>query len=141
MAYFAKLDENNIVLNVHAVENSVITVDGVESEQKGIEFLQQIHGHPHWKQTSFNMVAGVHQQGKAPFRKNFASVDDSYDPQRDAFIRPKPYPSWILDEETCNWVAPVPYPVSESPDGGRIYHWVEETNTWEPSGTTVAKYE
>lgn len=141
MAYFAKLDDNNIVINVHAVENAVIEVDGVESEQKGIEFLQSIHGHSNWKQTSFNMVAGVHQQGKAPFRKNFASVNDLYDPQRDAFMAPKPYPSWVLDEETCYWVAPTPYPAIESPDGGRTYHWVEETMSWEPSGTTVAKYE
>lgn len=136
MAYFAKLDENNIVINVHAVENSVITVDGIESEQKGIEFLQQIHGHQHWKQTSFNMVAGVHREGKAPFRKNFASVGYSYDPQRDAFILPKPFPSWVLNENTCYWNAPVPYP-----NDGQQYHWVEETLTWEPSGTTVAKYE
>ena len=136
MAYFAKLDENNIVLNVHAVENSVITVDGVESEQKGIEFLQQIHGHPYWKQTSFNMVAGVHQQGKTPFRKNFASVDFTYDLERDAFIPPKPYASWSLNEETCYWNPPTP-----CPNDGQQYHWVEETLTWEPSGTMVAKYE
>ena len=136
MAYFAKLDENNIVLNVHAVENSVIEIDGIESEQKGIEFLQQIHGHPYWKQTSFNMVAGVHQQGKTPFRKNFASVDFTYDLERDAFIPPKPYASWILDEETCYWKSPTP-----SPNDGQQYHWVEETLTWEPSDTMVAKYE
>jgi hypothetical protein len=136
MAYFAKLDENNIVLSVHAVEDLVITVDEVESEEKGIEFLQSIYGHPYWKQTSFNMVAGVHREGKIPFRKNFASVDFTYDPQRDAFIPPKPFPSWLLNENTCYWNAPVPYP-----NDGQQYHWVEETLTWKPSGTTVAKYE
>lgn len=136
MAYFAKLDENNIVINVHAVENSIITVDGVESEQRGIEFLQQIHGHPYWKQTSFNMVAGVHREGKTPFRKNFASVGYTYDQQLDAFILPKLYSSWLLNEETCYWEPPVPYP-----NDGQQYHWVEETLTWQPSGTTVAKYE
>jgi hypothetical protein len=136
MAYFAKLDENNIVLNVHAVENSVIEIDGIESEQKGIEFLQSIHGHSNWKQTSFNMVAGVHQQGKTPFRKNFASVGFTYDLERDAFIPPKPYASWLLDEETCYWNSPTP-----CPNDGQQYHWVEETLTWEPSGTGVEKYE
>lgn len=136
MAHFAKLDENNIVISVEVLNNDVITVNGIESEEKGIEFLQQIHGHPYWKQTSFNMVAGVHREGKQRFRKNFASVDYSYDPQRDAFIPPKVYPSWVLDEETCYWNPPVPYP-----NDGKQYHWVEETLAWEPSGTTMAKYE
>jgi hypothetical protein len=136
MAYFAKLDENNTVINVHAVENSVIIVDGVESEEKGIEFLQSIHRHPYWRQTSFNMVAGTHREGKVPFRKNFASVNFTYDPVRDAFIPPKLFPSWVLDEETCYWKSPIPYP-----DDGQQYHWVEETQKWEPSGTTVVKYE
>jgi hypothetical protein len=135
MAYFAKLDENNIVLNVHSVENNVILVDEVESEQKGIEFLQLIHGHPHWKQTSFNTLAGKHSEGKTPFRKNFAAIDYLYDPVKDAFYAPKPYSSWTLDEETCLWISPVPCPAD-----GQEYHWMEDKQVWEP-GTTVAKYE
>jgi hypothetical protein len=135
MAYFAKLDENNIVLNVHSVENNVILVDGVESEQKGIEFLQSIHGHPYWKQTSFNTHAGKHFENKTPLRKNFASIDYTFDPVRDAFYDPKPYPSWSLNEETCQWKPPIPYPTD-----GQQYHWMEDKQVWEP-GTTVAKYE
>jgi len=135
MAYFAKLDENNIVLNVHSVENNELLINGVESEQKGIEFLQSIHGHAYWKQTSYNTLAGKHSEGKQPLRKNFAAIDYIYDPVRDAFYAPKPYPSWTLDEETCLWHPPVPYPAD-----GQEYHWIEDKQTWEP-GTTVAKYE
>lgn len=135
MAYFAKLDENNVVLNVHSVDNNELLVDGVESEQKGIEFLQSLHGHLYWKQTSYNTLAGKHSEGKAPVRKNFASVDYIYDPARDAFYAPQPYPSWNLDEETCLWLPPVPYPAD-----GQEYHWMEDKQVWEP-GTTVARYE
>lgn len=135
MAYFAKLDENNTVLAVHSVENVELLVDGVENEQKGIAFLQSIHGHAYWKQTSFHMTAGVHQMGKPAFRKNFASIGYSYDPVRDAFVPPKPFPSWVLDEATCFWEPPVAYP-----NDGNFYHWVEDTQIWEP-GTAVARYE
>jgi hypothetical protein len=135
MAYFAKLNENNVVLNVHSVENNELLVDGVENEQKGIEFLQSLHGHLYWKQTSFNMLAGKHSEGKAPVRKNFAAVDYTYDPARDAFYAPQPYPSWSLDEESCLWLPPVPYPAD-----GQEYHWMEDNQVWEP-GTTVARYE
>ena len=135
MAYFAKLDENNIVLAVHSVENAELLVDGIENEQKGIAFLQSIHGHPTWKQTSFHMTAGVHQMGKPAFRKNFAAIGYSYDPVRDAFVPPKPFPSWVLDEATCFWDAPVAYP-----NDGSFYHWVEDAQIWQP-GTTVARYE
>ena len=135
MAYFAKLDENNIVINVHSVDNYEMLVYGVEVEQKGIGFLQSIHGHPYWKQTSFNMLAGKHSEGKTPFRKNFAAIDYIYDPVRDAFYAPQPYSSWTLDEETCLWHPPVPYPAD-----GKEYYWIEDKQVWEP-GTTVAKYE
>lgn len=135
MAYFAKLDENNIVLNVHSVENNELLIDGVEVEQKGIEFLQSIHGHPYWKQTSYNTLAGKHSMGKTPFRKNFAGIGYSYDPTRDAFLPPKLFASWLLNEETCEWNPPVPYP-----QDGQDYHWVEDKQVWEP-GTTVVKYE
>jgi hypothetical protein len=135
MAYFAKLDENNIVLNVHSVENNELLVDGVENEQKGIDFLQSIHGHPYWKQTSYNTIAGKHTMGKTPFRKNFAGIGYSYDPTRDAFLPPKLFASWSLNEETCEWNPPVPYP-----QDGKEYYWVDDKQVWEP-GTTVVKYE
>ena len=114
MAHFAKLDENNNVLAVHVVNNDVITVDGAESEQAGIDFLTSLHGHPLWKQTSYS----------GSFRKNFAGVGYIYDPSRDAFIPPKPYESWILNEDTCSWEAPISCPS----DGMHV--WDEQTLQW-----------
>jgi len=100
MAHFAKLDENNIVIAVHVLNNSVITIDGVESEQAGIDFLINIHGHSKWKQTSYNNN----------FRKNYAGIGYVYDAERDAFISSKPFNSWILNEDTCIWEAPTSMP-------------------------------
>lgn len=115
MAHFAKLDENNNVLAVHVVNNNVITINGNESEQAGIDFLIGLHGHLLWKQTSYN----------GNFRKNYAVVDGVYDYARDAFIAPKPFNSWILNENTCKWEAPVPYP-----SDGKVYNWSETTTSW-----------
>lgn len=115
MAHFAKLDDNNIVLAVHVVNNDVITVDGVESEQAGINFLTDLHGHSNWKQTSFNASA----------RKNYAAIGFTYDASRDAFIPPKPFESWLLDEVTCQWNAPVARTADE-----KNYRWDEETLSW-----------
>jgi hypothetical protein len=116
MAYFAKLDENNVVLEVHVVHNNELLVDGVESEAKGVEFLVNWSGgYQLWKQTSFN----------ATIRKNAAGAGYTYDPDRDAFIPPKTYPSWILDEQTCQWNPPIQYPS----DGNR-YEWDEQTTSW-----------
>lgn len=95
MAYFAKLDENNVVLEVHVVHNNELLVDGVESEAKGVEFLVNWSGgYTLWKQTSYN----------ARIRKNAAGVGFTYDPIRDAFIPPKPSDDFVLDEQTCQWV-------------------------------------
>lgn len=94
MAHFAKLDENNVVITVVAVNNSELLVDGVESEAKGVEFLTSLFGDSNWKQTSYN----------ATFRKNAAGIGYTYDPDRDAFISPKPSDSYVLDEQTCQWV-------------------------------------
>lgn len=114
MAHFAKLDDNNVVLEVHVVNNDVITVDGVESEQEGINFLTNLFGHSNWKQTSYN----------GNFRKNYAGVGDTYDSVRDAFIAPKPYPSFILNSD-CVWEAPIPMPIDND-----IYRWDETTQSW-----------
>jgi len=116
MAHFAKLDENNVVLAVHVVNNDVITIDGVESEQVGVDFLASLHGHLKWKQTSYN----------GNMRKNYAGIGDIYDPIRDAFIKPKPpYESWVLNENTCIWEAPIPHPTDN-----KFYQWDEETLSW-----------
>jgi len=124
MAYFAKLDENNIVITVHTVENNEILVDGVENEQKGIDFLNTLHKlNATWKQTSYNTDSGVHSLGGTPLRKNYAGVGYQYDPARDAFIAPKNFPSWVLNETTCRWDAPLTYP-----DPAKNYVWNEEAH-------------
>ncbi len=122
MAHFAKLGAGNIVLSVHVVSNDVAT-----TEQAGIDFLNNLYNNRDvWKQTSYNTKAGVHLNGGTPFRKNYAGVGDTYDQSRDAFIPPKPYNSWVLNETTCRWEAPIPYP-----DDGKIYLWNEETQQWD----------
>lgn len=115
MAHFAQLDENNIVIQVIVVHNNELLVDGVESEQKGIEFCQTLFPGTRWVQTSYS----------SSFRKNYAGNGYSYDADRDAFIPPKPYNSWILDETTCTWISPIP-----QPNDGNHYYWDEDTITW-----------
>jgi hypothetical protein len=115
MATFAKLDENNKVLSVHVVNDEDIIVDGIESEQKGIEFLTSIHTHSNWKQTSYN----------SRIRKNYAAIGYTYDADRDAFIAPKPFPSWSLNEQTCRWEPPTTMPTD-----GKHYFWNEADQSW-----------
>ena len=115
MAHFAELDENNVVLRVIVVNNNeTIDVDGVEKEAIGVAFCEKLLGGT-WKQTSYN----------GNIRKNYAGIGYTYDAQKDAFIPPKPYNSWVLDENTCRWEAPVPYP-----QDGKRYLWDEATLTW-----------
>lgn len=130
MAHFAKLDENNNVLAVHVINNDVIMVDGNELEQAGIDFLTSLHGHSLWKQTSYNTYGGIHTNGNIPLRKNYAAPGYIYDEIRDAFIPPKPFNSWILNEETCLWDAPTPYPIDD--EDGKVYRWIEEDLNWQP---------
>jgi hypothetical protein len=129
MASFAKLNSENIVITVESVVNEVLKdSNGVEQEQLGIDFLKTLYNEPNaiWKQTSYNTNAGIHSLGGSPFRKNHAGVGYTYDLNRDAFIPPKPYNSWILNESTCNWDAPVAYPTD-----GQRYSWNEEILNWE----------
>lgn len=118
MAHFAKLNEDGIVITVNVVSNSDINdLPFPESEAVGIKFLTEwSSGYSNWKQTSYN----------ANFRKNYAGVDYTYDPIRDAFIPPKPFQSWILNEQTCIWEAPIPLPDNEN-----LYVWNEETLSWD----------
>jgi|TARA_Y100000296_G_C5046756_1_gene192689 hypothetical protein len=126
MAHFAKLGLENKVIAVHVVNNNELLVNGVENEQKGIDFLNNIHKtNDVWKQTSYNTFGGVHKLDGTPFRKNYAGKGYTYDEARDAFIPPKPYDSWILNEDACLWEAPVAYP-----DDEKIYKWNEETTSW-----------
>jgi len=128
MASFAKI-ENNIVITVVSVVNEVLKdSNGIEQEQLGINFLKTLYNEPNaiWKQTSYNTNGGVHSLGETPFRKNHAGIGYTYDSQRDAFIPPKTYNSWILNENTCNWEAPVAYP-----QDGNKYKWNEQTLSWD----------
>ena len=115
MAHFAKLDENNKVLEVHIVANAAI--DANNEEESGVAFLTEWSGgYSNWKQTSYN--------GK--IRKNYAGIGYTYDSTRDAFILPKPFDSWVLDEETCQWKAPIAQPNNE-----KMYSWNETELNWQ----------
>jgi hypothetical protein len=127
MASFAKIGLNNKVIEVQSVVNEVLhDSNGVEQENIGIDFLTKLTGWSIWKQTSYNTRGGVHLTGGTPFRKNFAGKGFTYDEDRDAFIPPKPYPSWLLNEDTCLWNPPV-----VKPDDGQKYNWNETNQTWD----------
>ena len=128
MAHFAKLGTENIVLQIVVLSNNaILDEDGKESEQIGMDFLNNLYKtNDVWKQTSYNTLGGVHRLGGTPLRKNYAGKGYTYDETRDAFIAPKPYSSWTLNEDTCNWEAPVAYP-----DDGKHYQWNEETTSWD----------
>jgi hypothetical protein len=127
MAYFAKLNSENIVEQVISINNAVITDNnGIEKEQLGVDFINNLYGtNDIWKQTSFNTHGGVHNNNGTPFRKNYAGIGYQYDSQRNAFISPKPFNSWVLNEQTCLWEAPVARPNDEG-----LYTWNEETQSW-----------
>jgi len=132
MAYFAKLGTGNIVENVISINNAVITdANGIEQEQLGIDFINKLYNtNDIWKQTSYNTNGGIHNNGGTPFRKNYAGIGYTYDETRDAFISPKPYNSWILNEDTCCWKAPVAIPTTEL-ENNQYYSWNEEILNWE----------
>ena len=112
MAHFAQLDENNIVTQVLVIEQDVIDTG--------------LFGDPtSFVQTSYNTHGGVHTQGGTPLRKNYAGIGYTYDSVRDAFIPPKPYNSWVLDEDTCLWNSPTPMPTDD-----KRYSWDEDTTSW-----------
>jgi hypothetical protein len=114
MAHFAKLDENNIVLEVNVVNNNALDLSNEEAS--GIAFLTQWSGgYSNWKQTSYN----------GNIRKNYAGIGYTYDATRDAFIAPKPFNSWVLDEATCQWQAPTPMPADD-----KFYYWSEDDLSW-----------
>jgi hypothetical protein len=117
MAHFAKLDENNVVLEVNIVDNeNLLDSSGIEREELGVVFLVQWSGgYTNWKQTSYN----------GNIRKNYAGIGYTYDATRDAFIPPKPYASWVLNEDSCLWNSTVAYPID-----GKAYLWDENTLSW-----------
>ena len=120
MSHFAKIDNNNVVTEVIVAEQDYIDSGVV--------------GNPdNWVQTSYNTRGGVHYapnsnepDGGVALRKNYAGIGDTYDESKDAFIAPKPHPSWILNEDTCLWETPIPYP-----DDGKRYKWNEDDQSWD----------
>ena len=117
MAHYAFIDSNNIVTEV--IPGRDEGEDGVDWEQWYSEFRGQT-----CKRTSYNTVGNQHPEGR-PFRKNYAGIGYKYDAQRDAFIPPQPFPSWVLNEDTCVWDAPIVYPTD-----GQLYQWDENTSNW-----------
>ena len=121
MAHFAKLDENNVVI--------FVTVGRDEDNGKEAELSARTGDV--YKQTSYNTHGGVHALGGTPFRKNYAGLGYTYDAGRDAFIAPKPYASWLLNETTCLWDSPVPYPTDVgTEENPKRYSWDEATTSW-----------
>jgi len=113
MSHFAQIDENNTVTQVLVIEQDVVDTG--------------MFGDPNsWIQTSYNTFAGKHILGGTPLRKNYAGSGYSYDSTRDAFIPPRPFASWVLVEDTCQWQAPI----SVSPSDGKMYTWDEDTTSW-----------
>lgn len=118
MAHFAEIDENNIVTRVLVVPD--------DQEHRGQEFLANDLGlGGTWLKTSYNTYGGAHSFGGTAFRKNYAGIGYTYDLQRDAFIPPKPFNSWMLNESTCLWDSPVPKPNDE-----KVYTWDEDNMNW-----------
>jgi hypothetical protein len=127
MASFAKIGLNNKVIEVLSVVNEVLyDSNGIEQEVIGIDFLTKLTGYPVWKQTSYNTHGGFHNNNGTPLRKNHAGIGYTYDEDRDAFIAPKLFNSWILNENTCIWEAPV-----AKPNNGERYSWNELTLAWD----------
>jgi hypothetical protein len=131
MASFAKIGLNNKVIEVQSLVNEVLhDANGIEQEVIGIDFLTKLTGYPVWKQTSYNTIGGVNNNGGTPLRKNHAGIGYTYDEDRDAFISPKPYQSWVLNESTCLWEAPVAMPTTEL-EKNQYYSWNESIINWE----------
>ena len=119
MAHYAYIDSNSIVVAVTVGKDEAELINGLDTE------TYYAQGTPYTvKRTSYNTYGGVHQLGGVPFRKNYAGIGYTYDTVRDAFVPPKPYPSWVLGEATCLWGAPVPRPATGE------WRWDEATLSW-----------
>jgi hypothetical protein len=116
MAHYAELDKNNIVIRV---------IPGIDENVANGELIYQETTGNVWKRTSYNSIGGTHNSNGISFRKNYAGIGYFYDESRDAFIPPKPFESWILNEETCLWEAPIPYP-----EDSNLYRWSEKKMSW-----------
>ena len=134
MAHFAKLGINSKVIGVHAVDNKdLLNADGVEDEEVGRQFLENIHNWPLWKQTSYNTAFGVHRSGGTPLRGNYAGIGMIYDEDNDIFINKQPYPSWTLNVSEARWQSPIgdAPQISEEEFLTHHYVWNEENQSWD----------
>jgi len=127
MATFAKLDQNNIVLDINVISNEDTSQGEVEVESVGVTFLSDLTGYTNWKKTSYNTINNTHSSGdnSKAFRGNYAVIGGSYDPTNDIFIFQKPFPSWTLNVITATWDSPVPFP---DEDGN--FTWDENNQQW-----------
>lgn len=124
MAHFAEIDENNIVIRVLVTDNNAIN--------EGYDWLLEAFGGT-WIKTSYNTYHNQHLLGGDPLRKNYAGVGYTYDSEKDAFIPPRPFDSWILNDEICDWEPPKPLPadgISQQNPNGTPYRWDEDTLNW-----------
>lgn len=120
MAHYAVLDENNIVTMVFVGKNE----NEIVLDENGNPYDWEVYYGA--KRTSYNTINGIHLEGGTPFRKNYAGVGFTYDAGRDAFIPPKPFSSFIFNEDKCNWEAPIAVPNEE----GKLFVWDEEILNW-----------
>ena len=123
MAHYAFLDENNIVTQVIVGRDEDDLAEGVASWE---DYYGAVKGQ-RCLRTSYNTQGNHHSGDGEPFRGNYAGIGFTYDENRDAFIAPQPYPSWLLDEDSCTWAAPIPMP-----EDGELYTWNEGTQSWDP---------
>ena len=144
MAHYAKIGLNSKVMSVLVVDDADCqNADGIEEEEVGRQFLENCFGWPLWIKCSYNTYGNIHREGGTPFRKNYPGIGYTWDEDRDAFYAPKPYDSWVLNEETCLWEAPITYPsVTSYDDPAKEYSisWDENNTRWvaydqeDPSG-------
>ena len=125
MPHFAKISDSNVVEKVEVFSQEDIDANGGDYSSSAEAWVSSYKGGGTWKQTSYNTYGGEHKLGGTPFRKNYAGIGFTYDQARDAFIEPKPFDSWTLNETTCMWDPPVPRPESGS------YSWNETTKQWD----------
>ena len=135
MAHYARLDESNVVIRVHVIDNRHLwgVNDTVEDEQRGADYLTRLHGEGNWKQTSYNTIAGEHPSGN-PLRANYCGAGWAYSEEHDIFHPAQPYPSWSLDTVKGQWNPPVPMPEVEEGEDGRprnFWRWNEEEQQWD----------
>ena len=134
MAHYAKLGINSKVIAVHVVaDKDCQNADGIEDEEVGRQFLENIHNWPLWKKTSYNTSGGQHKDGGTAFRGNYAGIGMTYDEDNDIFISKKPYASWVLDVATASWKSPIgdAPELSEAESETHIYNWNETDQTWD----------